>query len=172
MAASANSVAPRATSARPPTISERVAGASSVSSPKMDSRAVLAEHLSAENDHDLDRILATYAPHPVIELNGARIEGTAAVREFHRAFGFAGSAGSFSDVHVAERHRHETPGAIVIEQTLTARHTGTWRDVAPTGRAIAIAVCTVYVFDEGRLACERVYLDEGRLRHQLTRAAT
>jgi hypothetical protein len=136
----------------------------------MDPRAVLAEHLAAENDHDLDRILLTYAPNPVIELNGTRIEGMAAVREFHRSFGFAGGAGSFSDVHVAERHRHETPGAIVIEQTLTASHTGAWRDVAATGRAITIAVCTVYVFGaEGRLVCERVYLDEGRLRHQLMR---
>jgi hypothetical protein len=113
--------------------------------------------------------MATYVAVPVVELNGARIEGQDAVRAFHQGFGFAGGSGSFSDVHVAERTRHATADAIVVEQTLTARHTGVWRDVPPSGRAISIAVCTVYVFDGGLLAREHVYLDEGRLRHQLTR---
>ena len=74
---------------------------------------LLDEHLAAENEHDLDRIMATYSASPVIELNGSRIEGTAAVREFHRSFGFGGSEeASFSDVHVAERRRHRTRDAI------------------------------------------------------------
>ena len=68
--------------------------------------AVLDEHLAAENAHDLDSIMATYTTTPVIEppvieLNGTRIEGLAAVREFHRSFGFGGGEGSFCDVHVA-----------------------------------------------------------------------
>jgi hypothetical protein len=131
---------------------------------------LLNEHLAAENEHDLDRIMATYSASPVIELNASRIEGPAAVREFHRGFGFGGSASaSFSDVHVAERRRHRTSEAIIIEQTLTAVHSGTWRGLAPTGRAVSIAVCTVYEFEEGKLARENVYLDEGRLRHLLTK---
>jgi hypothetical protein len=107
--------------------------------------ALLAEHLAAENAHDLDRIMATYVASPTIELNGTRIEGLDAVRAFHVGFGFAGGGvGSFSEVHVTERRRYGTPDAIVIEQTVSARHTGTWRGVAPTGRAISIAACTVY----------------------------
>ena len=134
--------------------------------------ALLNEHLAAENAHDLGRIMATYAATPVVELNGTRIEGLAAVREFHHSFGFGGDAqASFSDVHVAERRRHHAANAIVIEQTLTARHTGASRGLAPTGRPVSIAVCTVYVFEEGLLASEHVYLDEGRLRHQITRTA-
>jgi hypothetical protein len=131
--------------------------------------ALLEEHLAAENAHDLDRIMATYIASPIIELNGTRIEGLDAVREFHRRFGFAGDAGSFSEVHVAERRRYRTGDAIVIEQTLSGRHTGTWRDVPPTGRTISSAVCTVYLFEGGRLAREHVYLDEARIRHVLTR---
>jgi hypothetical protein len=133
---------------------------------------LLSEHLAAENAHDLERIMATYSPSPVIELNGSRIEGTAAVREFHRGFGFGGSEGaSFSVVHVTERRRHRTRDAIVIiEQTLTAVHTGNWRGIAPTGREVSVAVCTVYEFEEGKLARENVYLDEGRIRHLLTKA--
>jgi predicted enzyme related to lactoylglutathione lyase len=136
--------------------------------------ALLDEHLRAENAHDLHAILATYGASPVIELNGKRIEGHAAVREFHRAFGFGGGDGaSFSDVHVAERHRHRVGDAVIVEQTLRGTHSGTWQGLAPTGRAFEVAVCTVYVFDaDGKLACERVYLDEGRIRRQLTSPAS
>jgi hypothetical protein len=131
---------------------------------------LLNEHLAAENEHDLDRIMATYSASPVIELNGSRIEGSAAVREFHRSFGFGGSKeASFSDIHVAERRRHRTSDAIIIEQTLTAVHSGVWRGIAPTGRAVSVAVCTVYEFEGGRLARENAYLDEGRVRHLLTK---
>jgi predicted ester cyclase len=131
---------------------------------------LLNEHLAAENEHDLDRIMATYSASPMIELNGSRIEGSAAVREFHRSFGFGGSKeASFSDIHVAERRRHRTGDAIIIEQTLSAMHTGLWRGIAPTGRAVSISVCTVYEFENGKLARENVYLDEGRLRHILTK---
>jgi len=130
---------------------------------------LLNEHLAAENAHDLDRIMATYTASPLLELNGSRIEGVAAVREFHRAFGFGGQ-GSFSDVRVAERHRHRAAHAIVVEQTLSGVHTGSWRGLGATGRSFSIDVCTIYAFEGGRLAYEHVYLDEGRLRHQLTRA--
>jgi predicted enzyme related to lactoylglutathione lyase len=132
--------------------------------------AVLNEHLAAENAHDLDRIMATYTASPVIELNGSRIDGSVAVREFHRSFGFGGAgAASFSDVHIAERGRHHTHEATIIEQTLTAVHTGVWRGIPATGRTVSIVVCTVYVFEDGKLARENVYLDEGRLRHLLTK---
>jgi hypothetical protein len=132
--------------------------------------ALLDEHLAAENAHDLDRIMATYGAAPVVVLNGRRIEGHSAIREFHRSFGFGGG-GSFGEVHVAERHRHVTGDAVVIEQTLTGKHAGPWRDVAPTGRRVELAACTAYVFDErGMLAAERVYFDAGWLEAQLRRA--
>lgn len=134
---------------------------------------VLDEHLAAENAHDLGRIMATYAASPVIVLNGQRIEGREAVRRFHSAFGFSrADAGSFSHVHVAERHRHRGSDAIVVEQTLSGRHTGVWQDVVPTGQAFEIAVCTVYRFAvSGLLETETVYFDNGWLRRQLARTS-
>ena len=129
---------------------------------------LLDEHLAAENDHELDRIMATYGEAPYIVLNGRRLDGAERIREFHRSFGFGG-AGSFSDVRVRERHRHRAAGAIVIEQTLSGAHTGEWQGLAPTGRRFEVAVCTVYRFDAaGRLASEDVYFDIERIRRQLT----
>jgi hypothetical protein len=137
----------------------------------MPNEALLNEHLAAENAHDLERIMATYGEAPLIVLNGQRIEGPAAIREFHRSFGFGGGAGSFSDVRVAERARHRTADAIIIEQTLSGTHTGSWLRLAPTGRRFEVHVCTVYTFDtHGMLGCERVYFDLAWLERQLTRA--
>jgi hypothetical protein len=72
-------------------------------------------------------------------------------------------------VHVAERHRHVTAEAIVIEQTLSGRHTGDYEGLAPSARRFEASVCTVYRFDADRLlASEDVYFDRARLTKQLT----
>jgi steroid delta-isomerase-like uncharacterized protein len=137
--------------------------------PRMSPTETLAQHLAAENAHDLDAIMGTYVDRPVVVLNGRAIEGPERVRQFHQRFGFGGDGGSFSDVQVAERHRHTTANAIVIEQTLSGRHVGEYEGLAPTGRTFSVAVCTVYRFDAaGRLASEDVYFDRQRLRDQLT----
>ncbi|HUS63628.1 MAG TPA: nuclear transport factor 2 family protein, partial [Kofleriaceae bacterium] len=94
---------------------------------------ILARHLAAENGHDVDGIMATYTPSPVVTVNGRAIAGTDRVRVFHERFGFGG-AGAFSDVEVVERHRHVTPDAVAIEQTLRGRHTGDWEGLASTGK--------------------------------------
>ena len=133
--------------------------------------SVLDEHLAAENAHDLDRIMATYVARPLIVLNGQRIEGVEAVRRFHAAFGFGGggAGASFSDVNVAERHRHPVNAStFILEQTLSGTHTGRWLDLEPTGHRFSVHVCTVYSFEAGKLASERVYFDLAWLRKQLS----
>lgn len=127
----------------------------------------LNEHLAAENEHDLDRIAATYARNPEIVINGQKIKGIEKITHFHLTFGFSGS-GSFSDVHVREVQRHHSNSAIIIEQVLSGVHTGVWQGLEPTGRRFEVAVCTVYRFDfSGLLAREDVFFDLQRLRHQL-----
>jgi hypothetical protein len=122
--------------------------------------ALLDRHLSAENAHDLDGIMATYGEAPYIVLNGKRLDGVEKLREFHRAFGFGGSA-RYAEVHVAERARHRAADAIVVEQTLSGMQPS-------TGRRFSVAVCTVYRFDDGgRLKSEDVYFDQAWLDRQL-----
>ena len=131
---------------------------------------LLNEHLAAENAHDLERIMATYGEFPLIVLNGQRIEGHTAIREFHRSFGYGGD-GSFSQLHVTERVRHRTSDAIIIEETLTGVHSGTWMRHTATGRSFEVQVCTIYRFDDRRLlASEYAYFDLAWLKRQLTRA--
>ena len=128
---------------------------------------LLNEHLEAENSHDIEAILNTYGPDPTVVINGHVFSGIESIRKFHERLGF-GQNGSFSDLRVDERHRYINDDAIVIEQMLSGRHTGTWQGIAATGHRFEIPVCTIYSFDEGnRLAGERVYFDSAALLKQL-----
>src|SRR4051794_25442441 len=105
--------------------------------------STLERHLAAENDHDLDGILATYAPDGVVVVNGRTIAGKDAIRAFHRDFGFGGD-GAFDDVRVTELRRHAIEGGFVIEQRLSGTHVRTWRGIDPTHRRVDVAACTIY----------------------------
>ncbi|MFO1518908.1 MAG: ester cyclase [bacterium] len=127
----------------------------------------MAEHLQAENDHDLDRILATYGEDPLVLINHQIFEGLERIKLFHEKFGFS-NQGSFSEVKVEEKRRYESPDAIILELVLSGRHTGEWQGVKPTGRCFELPVCTVYLFDDkNKLSGERVYFDQALLMKEL-----
>lgn len=129
----------------------------------------LAEHLRAENAHDLDAIMATFTPDATLVLNGRTFTGLDLIRRAHAALGFA-AGGGFSDLRVVEVKRHAAAAAIVLEERLSGRHTGTWEGFAASGRTFEIPLCTVYEFaDDGRLCAEHVYFDSALLQKQLAR---
>lgn len=128
---------------------------------------LLYEHLEAERRYDIEAIMATYEEDSTVVINGNVFSGADSIRKFHERLGFS-QTGGFSELRVAERHRYVHVEAIVIEQTLSGRHTGTWQGIAATGRTFEVPVCTVYVFGEGnKLASERVYFDSMQLLRQL-----
>jgi hypothetical protein len=132
----------------------------------------LERHIRAENEHDLDGIVATYAPAGVVEVNGRAISGADAIRAFHRDFGFGGD-GAFDDVRLTELRRHTIDGGFVLEQRLAGTHVRTWRGIEPTHRRVDVAACTIYVFDEeGRLASERAFVDFDGIERQLGARST
>ncbi|HEY6186685.1 MAG TPA: ester cyclase [Pyrinomonadaceae bacterium] len=128
---------------------------------------LLEEHLRAENAHDLDAIMKTFAEDARLILNGYTFGGHDVIRALHHDLGFGGDGG-FSELRVEERHRYVTSEAVIIEQTLSGRHTGTWQGIEASGITFKIAVCTIYTFDEeGRIVGENVYFDRALLLEQL-----
>ena len=129
--------------------------------------SLLEEHLRAENAHDMDGIMATFGQGARLVLNGYTFGDHDRIRSLHEDLGF-GERGGFSDLKVEERRRYVADDAIIMEQTLSGRHTGTWQGVEATGRTFKVAVCTVYSFDEeGKLASENAYFDAAYLLKQL-----
>jgi hypothetical protein len=129
--------------------------------------ASLEKHLDAENNHDVDGIMKTYGQNPVVVINSYTFEHPQGIRSFHEKFGF-GQCGSFTNLRVQERQRYTCDDAIILEATLSGKHTATWQGIAATGRDFEIPVCTIYTFDEeGKLAGEHVYFDSSMLISQL-----
>ena len=48
---------------------------------------------------------------------------------------------------------------MIVEANLLGTHDGPLRGLPPTGRKFEMRFCGVFVFEEDRLVCERVYFD-------------
>ena len=133
-------------------------------------QALVDEHMRAENEHDVEAIMATFGKDPWFELNGTQLPGVEGIRGMYEGFGF-GNNGSFSEIRIEEVHRHIGEDAIVLELIINGRHTGDFQGVAASGNAFRIPACAVVGFDnEDKVAGERVYFDGASLMQQLQAA--
>lgn len=140
----------------------------SVSKDRLERRVrCLEAHIEAENNHDVEAIMNTFAANGVLVFNGLSIADHDRIRTLHEELGF-GEQGGFSELSIEERERYVSEEAIILEQVVKGRHTGAWQGVPATGRKVELAVSTVYKFDEeGKLSSENVYFDTGGLLKQL-----
>lgn len=139
-----------------------------LSSKQLEARlANLEEHLRAENYHDLDAIMETYGQTARVVINGHVFGHPDSIRAFHDKFGF-GQHGSFTSLRIREERRYICEDAIILEATLSGKHVDKWQGIDATGQDFAVAVCTIYTFDEeGKLAGEHIYFDTQLLLKQL-----
>jgi ketosteroid isomerase-like protein len=138
----------------------------------MDAAIGLTEHLRAENAHDLEAIMRTFAPEAVLVWDGKPYTGYEAIRRLHIGLGFT-NEGAFSELEVVELRRHIAGRTIVVEEELRGKHTGPWQGLAPTGRQVRAPLCTIYEFDEqGRILSEHPYLDRFAIWSQLNSRPT
>jgi hypothetical protein len=54
---------------------------------------------------------------------------------------------------------HHGDDAVAEEAWVSGTHLGTYHGLPPTQRFVRVRVCGIYVFEEDRLVCERVYYD-------------
>jgi steroid delta-isomerase-like uncharacterized protein len=126
--------------------------------------AIVRRHMEAENVHDFDTVIATFA-HPRYELVATDQvhDGEAAVREYFRE-----TRTAFPDQRnelIALRHADD---AVVTEFWLLGTHEGPLLGVAPTGREFRCRMTALFLFDGPGLVCERVYFDSATILRQLT----
>ena len=135
---------------------------------QLDARVRLVdEHLKAENQHDLDAIMATFGQDPSFYLNGIQLNDRESIRAMYGGFGFGGQ-GSFSNVKAELKQQHVSDNGIVAELVLSGKHTDIWQGIPATNREFEIPACAIFDFDAtGKLAGERVYFDGALLLQQL-----
>ncbi|HEY5638984.1 MAG TPA: ester cyclase [Dehalococcoidia bacterium] len=129
-------------------------------------RAVLTEHVEAENDRDEARVMATYSRSgPVFEdaASGRRYSGGDIVGENYRHLwdGFPELRREITRWTFGE-------DSAVIELTLRGVHDGPYRGIPATGRRIELHIIAHFQFDdEGRIAQETAYYDTLTFMRQL-----
>jgi steroid delta-isomerase-like uncharacterized protein len=126
--------------------------------------ALVRRHMEAENVHDFDAVIATFA-HPRYELIATDQvhDGEAAVRAYFRE-----SRGAFPDQRNEPIALHHADDAVIAEFWLLGTHRGPLMGIAPSGKAFRCRMTAFFLFDGPHLVCERVYFDAGTILRQVT----
>ena len=126
---------------------------------------VVRRHMQAENEHDYDAVIATFA-HPRYELMATDqvFDGEAEVRRY-----FDVSRTPFPDQRNELVSIRSTDDAVVVELDLLGTHLGPLAGTEPTGRTFRSRMCALFVFEAGGdgIVCERVYFNPGDILRQL-----
>jgi steroid delta-isomerase-like uncharacterized protein len=125
--------------------------------------ALVVEHMESENRHEFDVTLATF-DHPRYELiaTGDVYDGAEEVAAY-----FEETRTAFPDQRNQLLALHHADDAVLVEAMLYGTHLGSFRGLPATGRKFELQFLAVFVFEEDRLACERVYFDAGTVLRQL-----
>ena len=127
-------------------------------------RALIKAHYAAENDHDLDRIMDTFADNGVMHYNHVPFEDDERIRAAHALIGMSTSPGAFSELRAVIDKEHYTDEETVIEGRVCGRHTNEFFGFAPTERDVELSFVAFYCFDENdKLTSERVVMNLGAL---------
>jgi steroid delta-isomerase-like uncharacterized protein len=124
---------------------------------------IVREHMESENRHEFDLTLDTF-DHPRYELiaTGEVHDGPEEVMAY-----FTETRTAFPDQRNELLALHHAGDAVVVEAMLYGTHDGPYRGLPATGRKFEMRFCAIFVFEEDRLVCERVYFDAGTVLRQL-----
>jgi steroid delta-isomerase-like uncharacterized protein len=125
--------------------------------------AIVREHMESENRHDFKTTMRTFH-HPRYELiaTGDVHDGEAAVADY-----FEETRKAFPDQRNELIELHHADDCVVSEFILKGTHKGSFRGLPPTGRSFECRMVALFLFEEDRLVCERVYFDSVTILRQL-----
>jgi steroid delta-isomerase-like uncharacterized protein len=125
--------------------------------------AIVREHMESENRQEFDVTIETF-DHPRYELiaTGDVFDGEAEVAAY-----FEETRTAFPDQRNELISLHHSDDAVLVEAMLYGTHDGPFRGLPPTGRSFEMQFLAVFVFEEDRLVCERVYFDSATILRQL-----
>ncbi len=127
-------------------------------------RALLKTHYDVENDHDVNGIMATFAPEGEMLYNRLPFADPKSIRDAHLHLGFSGTDGDFKDIHHYIDVEHFTEDEIIVEGRLCGKHVGEFQGFEATGRDVELPFVAFYHFDKtDNLISERVVMNLGVL---------
>jgi steroid delta-isomerase-like uncharacterized protein len=124
---------------------------------------LVREHMESENTHDFDVTLETFE-HPRYEIvpTGEVYDGADEVNRYYQE-----TRAAFPDQRNELIAMYHADDAVIIEFWLRGTHEGELRGMPPTGKSFECKVVALFLFEEDRLVCERVYFDAATILTQL-----
>ena len=123
-------------------------------------RALIREHYAAENDHDLDRVMDTFANEGVMHYNHQSFLDGEQIRQAHGYIGMSAAPGAFSDLRAVIDDEHFTDEETVIEGRLCGKHSSEFFGFEATDADVVLPFVAFYRFnDSGKLTSERVVMN-------------
>jgi len=127
-------------------------------------RALVRAHYAAENDHDLERIMATFSKDGVMLYNRQAFSSDETIRWAHGYMGMSAAPGAFAGLRAVIDEEHFTDAETVIEGRVCGKHSSEFLGFAPTQRDVELPFVAFYCFDaDGKLTSERVVMNLGPL---------
>jgi predicted ester cyclase len=122
--------------------------------------ALLHAHYAAENDHDLEAIMATFSADGVMIYNRQHFPDDEMIRGAHTYLGMSAAPGAISGLRAHIDAEHFTDEEVVVEGRLTGTHTREFLGFPPTDRDVELSFVAFYRFDASdKLASERVVMN-------------
>ena len=124
---------------------------------------LVTQHMELENRHEYEATIETF-DHPRYELIGTGdvYDGPQEVARY-----FEETRTAFPDQRNELVALHHADDAVIVEANLYGTHLGPFRGLPPTARRFEMRFCALFVFEEDRLVCERVYFDANTVLRQL-----
>ena len=124
---------------------------------------IVREHMESENRHEFDATLETFH-HPRYELVGTDevYDGPDEVAAYYEQ-----TRRAFPDQRNELLALHHADDAVLVEAVVRGTHEGPLQSLPPTGRAFECRMAALFLFEEDRLVCERVYFDQATIMRQL-----
>ena len=125
--------------------------------------SLVREHMDSENRHEFDATMATFH-HPRYELiaTGQVYDGEEEVERY-----FEESRRAFPDQRNELLAMHHADNAVLVEAVVRGTHDGPLGGLPPTGREFELPILSIFLFDDDKLVCERVYFDSNTMLRQL-----
>jgi steroid delta-isomerase-like uncharacterized protein len=80
---------------------------------------------------------------------------------------YAASRAAFPDQRNRVIALHHTDDGVMVEFDLMGTHKGPMRGIPPTGKAFTCRMIALFLFEDDRIVCERVYFDSATILREL-----